>query len=169
MLIATIILTVGLVGILSVFGLALATTHSSEQDLLAKQVASEAMENVFTARNSSELVWLQIQNIGSGTVPDGVFLTGFQPINKAGVDGIIGTPDDALAGPKVMTLAGPDGILGTADDQQVSFANFKRSISIQPIPGSDSLRTITVTVQYIVPPLKTPRTYTMTGFISQYR
>jgi len=169
MLIATIILTVGLIGLLSVFGVAMASTHSSEQDLLAKQLASEAMESVFTARNSAELVWLQIQNIGSGTTPDGVFLTGFQPIRQAGPDGIIGTPDDALAAPKVMTLAGPDGILGTADDQQIPFTNFKRSIVIQPVPGTDALRSITVTIQYWVPPLNVPRTYTMTGFISQYR
>lgn len=169
MLIAAVVLTVGLVGMLSVFGVALATTHRSEQDMLAKQLASEAMESVFTARNSSELVWLQIQNIGAGTVPDGVFLPGFQPINQAGADGIIGTPDDAGAAPRVMTLSGPDGIPGTADDQKIGFTNFKRKIEIKPVAGTDALRTITITIQYYVPPLNLPRTYTMTGYISQYR
>ncbi|HWZ42508.1 MAG TPA: prepilin-type N-terminal cleavage/methylation domain-containing protein [Candidatus Saccharimonadales bacterium] len=169
MLIAAVILTIGLIGVLSVFGVAMATTHSSQQDLLAKQLASEALENVFTARNSSELTWLQIQNIGSGTVPDGVFVTGFQTIKQAGVDGILGTADDALAAPKVMTLAGPDGVLGTADDQVVPLTNFQRSILIQPVPGTDALRTLTVTVRYVVPPLRSTRTYTITGYISQYR
>ena len=169
MMIAAVVLTVGLVGMLSVFGVALATTHRSEQDMLAKQLASEAMENVFTARNSSELVWLQIQNIGAGTVPDGVFVSGFQPIYQPGADGVIGTTDDVLAAPRVMTLAGPDGIPGTADDQQIGFTNFKRRIEIKPVAGTDALRTITITVQYYAPPLNLPRKYTMTGYISQYR
>lgn len=57
-MIAALVLTVGLIGLLSVLSYAMASTHSSQQDMVAKQLASEAMENIFTARNSSQLVLL---------------------------------------------------------------------------------------------------------------
>lgn len=173
-LIAMLVLTIGIVGLLGTLAYAMAATHSSGQDMIAKQLASEAMENIFTARNADQLVWLQIQNQGAGTTPDGIFLTGLQPINQTptvGVNaGLINTPQYLAAGPKVLTSPGPDGIMGTADDIQVPLSNFKRSISIVPMPGtSDQLRSITITVQYTTPPLNAVKTYTLQGYISQFR
>lgn len=173
-MIAMVVLTVGLVGMLSVLSFAMAATHSSQEDLVAKQLATEMMENVFTARNSAQLVWLQIQNQGSATIPDGIFLTGFQPINQtptAGNNaGLMNTPEYLAAPAKVLTMPGPDGILGTADDVVMPLTNFSRSISIVSVPDtSDQLRTITINVQYIVPSMHMTKNYTLQGYISQFR
>jgi type IV pilus modification protein PilV len=173
-LIAMVLLTVGLIGLLSTLTFAMAATHSSSQDLIAKQLASEAMENIFTARDSAQLVWLQIQNQGAGTAPDGIFATGLQPINQvptAGNNaGLINTAEYIASPAKVLTTAGPDGILGTGDDVTVPLVNFQRSITIVSVPGSsDQLRSITINVQYSAPPLNVQRNYTLQGYISQFR
>src|SRR5271154_1319297 len=82
------ILTVGLVSLLGVFGLAMASTQTSQQDMIAKQLANEAMESLVTARNTSQLGWDDIQNSGSTNCPNsgasscGIFLSGSQPIYK---------------------------------------------------------------------------------------
>jgi len=163
LLVAMVILTVALVGLLGAMSVAMVATHSSEQDMLAKQIATQAMESIFTARNTSQIQWLQIQNAGASTTPDGIFVVGAQPILGAGADGIIGTADDAVP----ETLAGADGIPGTADD--VPLTPFTRTIAITPIGGTPGLRFITITVAYKVPPMNVQRTYVMTGYISQYR
>jgi len=163
LLVAMVILTVALIGLLSAMSYAMVVTHGSQQDLIAKQIATQAMESIFTARNTSQIQWLQIQNAGAGTTPDGIFVNGPQPILLPGADGIVGTADDAVA----QTLAGPDGIPGTADD--IPLTAFTRTIAITPIGGTLGLRFITITITYRVPPMNTQRTYIMTGYISQYR
>jgi type IV pilus assembly protein PilV len=169
-LMSTVVLTVGLVGVLGVFATALAATQSAQQDMIAKQLASEAMESVFTARNTSQLQWLQIQNVGAGTNPDGIFVTGFQPINLPGPDGILGTADDANAGPETLQSPGPDGIVGTADDPPpTTLTNYTRQIVIAPWPGSATLRTVTITIRYLTPQVHVPKTYTLTALISTFR
>lgn len=165
-LISMFVLTIGLVSLLSVFAFAMASTQSSQQDLIAKQLASEAMESIFTARDTSQLAWAQIQNTGNG----GIFVDNpaFQPINYPGADGIVGTADDALAGSEMMTLPGRDGITGTADDVQMSLSNYQRGIVIADVPNTTTLRTVTITIQY-----QTPRglrkNYVLTGDISAFR
>jgi prepilin-type N-terminal cleavage/methylation domain-containing protein len=173
-LVAIVVLGIGLVGLLSVLSFAMASTHGSQEDLIAKQLASEAMESVFTARNSGQLVWLQIQNQGAGTTPDGVFLPGFQPINQAPVAGnnagLINTPEYIAGAPRVLNTPGQDGIMGTADDVTVPLTGYQRSISIVSVPGTgDQLRTVTVNVQYRVVPMNLLRNYTIQGYISQFR
>jgi type II secretory pathway pseudopilin PulG len=163
LLVAMVIMTIGLVGLLGAMSVAMVATHGSEQDMIAKQIATQAMESIFTARNTSQIQWLQIQNAGAGTTPDGIFVNGPQPILGAGADGIIGTADDATP----ETMAGPDGIPGTADD--IPLTPFTRSIAITAVGGTPGLRLITITVTYRVPPMNAQRTYVMTGFISQYR
>ena len=164
-MVSMVVLTVALVGLLGAMSFAMAATQGSQQDLLAKQMATQAMESIFTARNTSQIQWLQIQNVNAGTNPDGIFLSGAQPINLAGPDGIIGTADDAGAGP--LTLAGADGIQGTADD--VPLTAFTRTIAITQVAGVAGLRFISITIAYKAPPLNLPRTYVLTGYISQYR
>jgi len=169
-LIATVVLTIGLVGVLSVFAVAIATTQTSQQNLIAKQLANDAMESIFTARNTAQVEWNQIQNVGAGTTPDGIFVTGFQPINDSGVDAIYGTADDAVAAPEVLTQTGPDGILGTADDQTVSLAGYQRKIEIAPVAGTSALRQITITIEYTPrPQFGFKKDYILQGYISQYR
>src|SRR5262249_21219779 len=141
-LISTVVVTIGLVALLGVFATAIAATQSSQQDMIAKQLASEAMESIFTARNTSQIQWLQIQNIGAGTNPDGIFVIGAQPINNAGPDGILGTADDATAGARTLQMPGPDGIVGTSDDPPpMQLTNYQRTIAITAVPNTASLRT----------------------------
>lgn len=164
------IMTIGLVSLLGVFGLAMASTQTSLQNAISKQIANEAMEGIFTARESQNLTWAQIANTGDG----GVFLSGFQPVDCAGNDGIIGTADDAACGPQILNLPGPDGIYGTADDVQMPLTNYQRSIAIAQAKDQNgnpiaTLNTVTITVQYTNPQLKTTQNYILTTYISEYR
>src|SRR6202158_6569134 len=59
------VLTVGLVSLLGVFGLAMASAQTSQQDMIAKQLANEALESIITARNTTQIEWDDIQNVGA--------------------------------------------------------------------------------------------------------
>jgi type IV pilus modification protein PilV len=89
-LISMVVLTIGLVALLGVVGMAMTATQTSQQDMIAKKLAQETVESLYTARDTANLTWTQIQNTTTG-----IFLTGFQPIYLAGADGIIGTADDS--------------------------------------------------------------------------
>ena len=165
-----VVLTVGLVSLLGVFGLAMASTQTSQQDMIAKQLANEALESIVTARNTSQITWPQIQNVANG----GIFLNGMNPIYLAGADGIVGTADDAAAGEQTLTDPGPDGIFGTADDVQLPLTDFQRAILISPVYDAQgnlvsTLRGVNISVQYSTPQTHLPKTYVLTSFISQYR
>ena len=67
-----------------------------------------------------------------------------------------------------MTLLGPDGIIGTSDDVIMGLTNYQRSVSLLNTTSAD-LRSITITIQYYAPPSKFPKTYVLSGYISQYR
>jgi prepilin-type N-terminal cleavage/methylation domain-containing protein len=173
------ILTVGMVSLLGVFGLAMASTQNSQQNIVAKQLANEQYESVVTARNTSQMNWSQINNVGStyctdGSSPCGIFLTGFQPIYNAGADGIFGTADDAASGEETLQDPGPDGIFNTADDTYIPLTSYQRQIVISPLyDGSGnlipSLRTVTITVQYSTIQQKMPQTYIVNSFISEFQ
>jgi prepilin-type N-terminal cleavage/methylation domain-containing protein len=170
-LISMVVLTVGLISLAGVFGLAMANTQTSQQDLIAKQLANEAMESMFTARDTAQLTWGQIQNSSVG----GIFLDGAQPMFTPGNDGIIGTADDATTGtPQVLHEPGPDGIFGTSDDVSIPLSNYQRTILIQPVIDafgntSITLRNVTITIQYTTPQFKLPKTFVLTSYISQFR
>ncbi|MBV9480793.1 MAG: prepilin-type N-terminal cleavage/methylation domain-containing protein [Acidobacteria bacterium] len=168
-MISIVVLTIGLISLCGLFGLAVSATQTAQQDMIAKQLANEAVESLFTARNSSQLLWSSIQNVSNG----GIFLDGFQNINLAGGDGIIGTADDSAAGPQMLNEPGPDGIMNTADDIHLSLANYQRQIQINPLFNADgslnaSLRQLVITVQYNTPQGTTPKTYTVASYISEY-
>ncbi len=169
-MISMVVMTVGLVSLLGVFGLAMASTQTSQQNGVSKQLANEALEGILTARETSNITWAQIANTGNG----GIFISGFNPINKAGIDGIIGTADDAAAGAQTLDMPGPDGIFGTADDVLLPLTNYQRQIAI--VPATDAggnpiptLNVVTITVQYTNPQLRIPQNYVLTTYISQYR
>jgi type IV pilus modification protein PilV len=164
------ILTVGLVSLLGVFGLAMAATQTSQQDMIAKQLANEAMESIVTARNTSQITWAQVQNVSNG----GIFMDGAKPIYLSGADGIVGTADDAVAGEQTLTEPGPDGIFGTTDDVLVPLTGYQRTVLISPVFDSSgnqvgTLRGVNITVQYTTSQTKLQKTYVLSSFISQYR
>jgi prepilin-type N-terminal cleavage/methylation domain-containing protein len=164
-LISIVVITIGLVSLLAAFGVAMQATQAAKQDMIAKQVAQEAMEAIVTARETANVTWAQIQNVGPG---GGIFVTGLQQVRQAGADGIIGTADDSAAPMESMQDPGPDGIVGTSDDgPAIQLTNFQRSIVIQPAATPD-LRTVTITVQYATDGGRI-RSYILSGMISQYR
>jgi len=164
-MIAILVMSIGVLGLAALLGNGLAFLNGSQADFIAQQKAAEAIECVFTARDTQALTWAQIQNTGSG----GLFLTGSQPMLDPGTDGLVGTAADAGANPSSIILPGPDKILGTADDivLQLSTAySMTRTITITNIVNEPSVRQIQVTVNYTSGRFK--RLYTLTTYISQY-
>jgi prepilin-type N-terminal cleavage/methylation domain-containing protein len=166
------LLTIGLLSLLGIFGVAMAATQTSQENNTAKLLADEAMEGILTARETANINWSQINNTGSG----GIFLPGFLPIDCAGVDGIIGTADDAACGPQILEQPGPTGVyVGTCPpDVCNNLTNFTRQIVIAPVivgggPPSPTLRQVTITIQYTLPQFNVPRQYVLNTYISPYR
>lgn len=156
------ILTVGLLSLAAVLTKAVQTTATASEDLIAKDKAYEAMENIVAARDSKLIHWDDLQNVADG----GKFLAGEQPLNGAGTDGIIGTSDDSSASGEVLSEPGPDGQLGTADDINRSLTQFTRQIAIVPQNGSTTLRQITITVRYTYAGQQ--RQYQLVSLVSSY-
>jgi type II secretory pathway pseudopilin PulG len=183
-LFAVVILMVGLLAMVATFAYALATTQTVQEDQIAKQTAEDALENIFTARDTQQITFPQIANVASG----GVFTGGFTPLLDTGPDGLAGTPDDVAFNPaktgcpasvnptgvQCIVLPGPDGMLGTPDDTYMVLGNFQRQITIANVLNPDgtqnpNLKQITVTVQYLRPGSTVPRTYAVNAMVSIYR
>jgi prepilin-type N-terminal cleavage/methylation domain-containing protein len=155
------ILSVGALGMAGVFAQGMQKTISSPDEVLATQKTAEAIESVFSARDSHSITWAQINNISKG----GVFMDGPQPMTTDGPDGILNTIDD---GPVETTvLPGLDQKLGTADDVTQTLSNFTREIKItEVVPPMVDLRAITVTITYTAG--TTTKSYSLTALISTF-
>jgi prepilin-type N-terminal cleavage/methylation domain-containing protein len=177
-MIAIAILSFGILTLLATFSTAVGATQNAQSNLIARQKALQAMESIYTARNSQQITFSQIANISSG----GIFTSGATQLLFAGPDGLVNTADDTNfpasgacpAGPEGLTLPGPDGILGTADDTCMSLANFTRQITINSVLESDgvtlnpNLRQINVTVSYSTGNYGKSRSYTVYALISSF-
>jgi prepilin-type N-terminal cleavage/methylation domain-containing protein len=177
-MIAIAILSIGILTIVAAFASAVASTQYAEENLIARQKALEAMESIFTARNTQQITFAQINNIPNG----GIFVSGAAQLLSAGNDGLVNTADDVPfpangvcpSGPECFPMPGADGILGTADDVPMSLGNFTRQITISPVLEADgvtvdpNLKQITVNVSY-QGNAGTPRTYTVNALISSFR
>jgi prepilin-type N-terminal cleavage/methylation domain-containing protein len=179
-MIAIVVMTLGLLAVIASFATAVATTQSAEEDLIARQKALEAMESIYTARNSQQISFASIANVSSG----GIFLNGALPLTCAGPDGLVGTADDVACkttagatcpsgGAECMVLPGRDGVLGTADDQIMSLGNFTRTITINPVllangTTNANMMAITISVSYTKDGWRAPRVFTANGLISSY-
>lgn len=182
-LVSMVILTVGMVSLLGVFGLAMATTQSSQQDMIAKQLANEAYETIVTARNSGQILWDDIQNTGSTncaveTPPCGIFSNGLQPmytaITTGTYAGILGTTYDVGQAEQTLQDPGPDGIFQTADDTFIPLTGYQRSILFSTVNDSagnpiGTLRSVNITVQYTTPQSGQQKTYVLNSFISEFQ
>jgi prepilin-type N-terminal cleavage/methylation domain-containing protein len=170
------ILMIGLLALVATFGMALASTANSQEDLVAKQKAMEAVESIYTARNTQQLGFGAIANTNAA---GGIFKQGYQPLLAAGADGLVGTTDDTNfpvcpSGVECINLPGPDGILGTSDDTQMSLSNFERQITITSVLQPDgtanaNLKQVQVDVRYTKAGSSSKRTYTTIAYISSYR
>jgi len=175
-MIAIAILTIGILSMAAVLGLSVGKTEYAEENLIARQKALQALESVYTARNTSQITFAQIAN-----TPNGIFTQGATPLLCAGPDGLVNTTDDVAcpasgpcaAGPECVVLPGPDGILGTADDLAMSLSNFTRSIAISNVLEADgvtvnpTLKSITVTITFAQSGAA-PQSYTVQALISAY-
>ena len=138
-MIAMIVLGIGVLGLAALLGDSLAYMSSAQADFIAQQKAAEAVEAVFTARDTQEVTWANIQNVSAG----GVFLDGAQTVLDPGSDGLVGTAADAGASPSSIIQPGPDGILGTADDVVIGLSStyqMKRQILITAIANETSVQ-----------------------------
>ncbi len=174
-MLAAFLLTVGLLAAALTVGTAVGSMFISQEQLIAKQKAREALESVFTARNTQNIVYNQIRNVSDATVFNppvaGIFVDGWQPITLTGSDGIANTADDAGEPLETTTLPGPDGLLGTLDDEVRPLTTYQRRIEITNITMSNGnpdpdIRQITVEVRFSVKGVW--RTVTLGSRISRF-
>ena len=165
---AMFVITIALTGLLSLFGYAISTMSLMQDLLIAKQKSRETMESIYTARNTSQITFDMIQNVSDSP---GIFLDGYQPLERPQADGLIGTSDDADI--ETLILPGLDGLLNTIDDEVRTLDTFERQIQISPILFADSsvnpdVRRILVNIRYNTP-MGGQSTYTVESYISRYR
>ncbi len=155
---ASLIVTVALVSLLALFGLAMQVSTASRLDTQARDQAQQIVESVFAARNAGSLSFNTIQNVGQS--PTGVFVNGYTPMYKPGLDGIPGTTDDDASGLQTDAAGNP-------------LSSLKRQISITPVLQADgvtpytNVRSVQVSIQYTV--FNVTKTYSQQTYISAYR
>jgi type II secretory pathway pseudopilin PulG len=164
-MIAVFVLMYGLLAVLATFALAISSTQNVNLDAIARQKAQEAMESVFTARETNQISFSQIYNVGQG---NGIFTPGFTPLTDPGPDGLDGTADDVAAAPVI--LPGPSGTITgqSPPDVTINLANFQRQIQIADVPSNPNLRQITITIKYPTPQ-GWVRQYQLQALVSSFR
>ena len=163
-IISTLILTAGIVGLLAAFAASIATLEKSREDSIARQEAQQFLEGIYAARNSGAYTntapnvpaFEFFQNASQD--PHGLFLDGMQTAKQAGPDGLMNTADD------LATLeTGPDG-KPLQLTRQIAFTPLYLSDGVTVNPD---LRKITVTILYGSG--SNQRTYTEVTYLSNYR
>lgn len=152
------VLCAGALGLVGIFTSGMQKTATSPSQAILTAKAVEAIESVFSARDSHTITWSQLQNVSKG----GIFKDGPTPLTTDGPDGVVNTADDGAV--ESFVLPGRDQLLRTADDVTVTLSNFTRQIQIVNL--SADLRSITVTITY-----KTGTntvSYTLTAYISTF-
>jgi type II secretory pathway pseudopilin PulG len=165
---AIFILAIGILSIIQVATQGLKISMATQYDYIAKKKAEQSIEAIFTARNTQEKSWDEIQNISDG----GIFKNGPQPLYAPGKDGLVGTNNDDTAHPDVLTTGpGSDGVMGSNDDIVIPLPNMTREIQITtPLDGTGNpipnLRQITVIMRYTVTGVQ--KTQTFISYISPF-
>ena len=157
-LISLLILTGGLLALASAFSQGLVVVTTAHYHQIAKEKASEAIESVFTSRDTRIIAWNAVRNTSKG----GVFLDDPQPIRNPGPDGLVNTADDGAE--ESETLPGPDNQLGTGDDVVMPLNSFSREIEITDLSGN--LRQIRIIIDYKIGHLN--RRYELVTYISSF-
>lgn len=158
------ILAVGLLAVAAGFLQGLTQIKGSNFDILAREKAAEAIESVFTARDTRTILWSQIKNVEGVTGTDGgIFADGARSMTVPGADGLVNTGDD---GDTVESIVQPgvDGLLGTADDVVQPLANFSRELEIREV--TPTLRELRVIIRYAVGSHN--REFVLATYISSY-
>lgn len=145
-MVAMVVMAIGILSLASIFTQGLKSSNQSQVQYIAQQKAQEAMESIFTARDTRLLTTNQINNVSNG----GIFMDGPQPLLAPGPDGLFGTADDDANNPDSIVVApGPDNVFGTADDVSISLAPWMtRTIEIGPVANTPNLKYIKVTINW---------------------
>jgi prepilin-type N-terminal cleavage/methylation domain-containing protein len=163
-MIAAVVLVVGLVAVAYGMAVGLAVVATAQEDTIARQKAREAMEDIFTARDTLAITFDQICNVGDG--PSCIFVKGAKPLWYPGANGIVNTTSDDSGGTgtqatycsdtvknpnhvECVFTPGPDGVLGTTDDVRVFLTGYTREVVITQ--KSSILTQIKVTITYKTP------------------
>jgi len=162
-MVAMAILAAGILSVAGIFAKGLQASYETQIQYIAEQKAQEAMETIFTARDTKVITFSQIANVSAG----GVFLDGAQPLCASGPDGLFGTQDDITTQPDtVVTSPGADKMFGTSDDVGMNLNPWMtRTIKIEPTSTSN-LDKITVTINWTYAGQSS--TYQIVSYISDY-
>ncbi len=160
-MIATILLSLGLLTLAFAVGHSVLLVQSAQQDTVARQKARETIESVTTTLNTQNLSFDSICPLSGGA--SCIFVEGFTPLYQAGADGIFGTLDDAAAGLQTVPVPGPDGLL--SDGVSVPLTAFQRKVVITTIAAN--LKQVTVTIRYATAGGYV-RDVTLTTYVSPY-
>lgn len=158
-LVGLLLLSAGLLGIGSAFAQGARALSGSNFDIIAREKAVEAVESVFSSRDTKTISWAEIRNAQGETGTDGgVFLDDPQPLRLAGEDGLVNTLDDEEE-LESLVRPGPNGeVISQPLDK------FTRQIEIRTI--DHALRQIRVIVRYHVG--QQERKYELVTYISSY-
>jgi prepilin-type N-terminal cleavage/methylation domain-containing protein len=163
-LIAVTVLAVGLLTMGAAFTTGMSQMTGSNFDFIAREKAAEAIESVFTARDTGTVTWNMIRNVTGETGTDGgIFMDGAQPLTQPGVDGLVNTVDDGTT-LEAIPQPGADGELGTGDDTWMQLTAFTREVEIRSL--GPTLRQLRVIIRYIVG--RQEREYIIVTYISSY-
>ena len=157
------VLAVGLLGMAGVLAASLKRLGTAPTEMIARQKAAEAIESVYTARDTRTRTWAQIRNVQGASGSDGgVFLDGLQTLREPGADGLMNTADDGAV--ETMVQPGTDGLLGTADDVVTPLSNYSIEIRLRDV--SITLRSLQITVR--VQTVNGSRDFVVSTLISSY-
>lgn len=157
-LVALFISAFSLLALAQAFALGMRQTSTSQADLIAREKAAEAVESVYSARDSRTITWALLRNVADG----GAFLNGPQSLKEVGADGLVNTSDDGAV--QTIIRPGGDNLLGTADDETTPLTQFQRDLIITDV--APNLRQIQVVVSYMTNGIS--RSYTVTALISSF-
>lgn len=148
MVAAMLIMLIGLLALASAIGFAFMVSNKGRNITNTKLLVTSVLEQMETLRNTRQLTFEQISNVGAvdntgAARPFTGFPVDFQPISQnPGPDGILGTDDDLIE-------AGSDGLYGTNDDvnnPSLAPPGYSRRIAITRL--SPSMKRVEVTVRY---------------------
>jgi prepilin-type N-terminal cleavage/methylation domain-containing protein len=153
-MIATLVLSIGLLGLSGILAQGLAYMNVSQYEYIAQEKAAETVESIFTARDQGQATWATICNVGSTVCSNGMFLTGALPLCDPNTDGIAGTSDDFVSGAcpdaahtdSILLPNSTTGLLTAPSRIPLTNYSFKRTITVSSVTGVSNLRTIQVTI-----------------------
>ena len=173
-MISTLVLSIGLLGLVGILAQGLAYMSVSQYEYIAQQKAAEAVESIFTARDQGQLTWSTICNVAQR-----VQRRHFPHRRSSAVRSEYGRNSRHLGRLHQRRLSGC-GAHGLGPSSQRNYRHlydasripltnfgFTRTITISSVTGISNLRTIQVTIAYRAGRWPS-MSYTLTSAISNF-